>query len=73
MEHYVFDVCFPALKNYLLCKLPIKGEHEPFYKNLFQILVKIVSFANKDKHFENSALLFKTIKEIPQLFKFGVD
>jgi hypothetical protein len=38
MEHYVFEVCFPALKNYLLCQLPIKGEHEGFYKELFVLL-----------------------------------
>ena len=73
MEHYVFNVCFPALKNYLNCKLPIKTEQEEFYKNLFQLVLKIISFASKDKHFQNSGELLETIKELPHLKKLGVD
>ena len=63
MEHYVFEVCYPAIKNFFVCNLPIKGDQEPFYKNLFQTLQKITSFAKKNKHFENANELFKLIKE----------
>jgi len=35
MEHYVFDVCYPAIKNFFICNLPIKGDQDNFYKALF--------------------------------------
>ena len=73
MEHYVFDVCYPALKNFFICNMPIKGDQESFYKVLFQFIQKITSFAKKNKHFENAQELFKVIKEQHQLKKFGTE
>jgi hypothetical protein len=71
MEHYVFDIVFPALKNFFDLRLSIKPAQKKFFNQLFVVIQKVVSFSKKDSHFEKSDLLFKTIKKIPQLKEFG--
>ena len=65
MEKYIFDIVFPAIMHYLELKIPIKPDQKDFFLKFFSILQKIVSFCNKDQHFERAKQLFKSVKQYP--------
>jgi len=71
MEYYVFETVFPGLKNFFELRLAIKPAQHDFFNKLFVVIQKVVNYASKEVHFENSRKLFTTIKKIPQLKEFG--
>lgn len=48
MEAYIFETVFPAVANFFELRLQIKPKETEFFKKLFLIIQKSVSFAKKE-------------------------
>ena len=71
IEKYIFEICYPAISNYLGLRLLINPSDKEIYMNFFVLIQKSVSYCKKDLHFENAKKLFKIIKSIPALKEYG--